>query len=173
METGAISVAVFPTETTGSGFFVLQTLTEMAIPTTITTAAAAGSSHLGSGRLGLGADLGCGVWGFGGSSLGTGGVAAFGADGFTGSGFGSGGAAVGACRGDSFVFGISMSGSILGFSGVVSCNRVVMSCGRFWGMMLMQKARTSNCACVSSGWQVRESSITRPTAEGGRTPVQQ
>ena len=48
-----------------------------------------------------------------------------------------------------------------------------MLLGRFSARMLMQYARTSNCACVSSGWQVRVSSTILSTAVGGRMPVQQ
>ena len=53
------------------------------------------------------------------------------------------------------------------------CSSAVMFLGRFSARMLMQYARTSNCACVSSGWQVRVSSTILSTAVGGRMPVQQ
>lgn len=76
-------------------------------------------------------------------------------------------------RGDSAIEN-SLSGSFF-FSDerVVICSSAVMLLGRFSARMLMQYARTSNCACVSSGWQVRVSSTILSTAVGGRMPVQQ
>ena len=151
-----------------------------------TTTAATGISHLGSGRFCWDGWEVVGALAAGFTAAGAGFAAAGwgGADG-VGVGYVGFGAAGAACTAASLGGAFTVStgwggvGTVRNGSACPPCGRTaicssaVMFLGRFSARMLMQYARTSNCACVSSGWQVRVSSTILSTAVGGRMPVQQ
>ena len=151
-----------------------------------TTTAATGISHLGNDRFCWDGWGDAGGWYAGFTAAGAGFAAAGwgGADG-VGVGYVGFGAAGAACTaaglGGAFTVSTGWGGvgTARGGSACPPCGRTaicssaVMFLGRFSARMLMQYARTSNCACVSRGWQVRVSSTILSTAVGGRMPVQQ
>ena len=151
-----------------------------------TTTAATGISHLGNDRFCWDGWGDAGGWYAGFTAIGAGlGAAGWGGADGVGVGYVGFGAAGAACTaaglGGAFTVstgwggvGTARGGSACPLCGRTAiCSSAVMFLGRFSARMLMQYARTSNCACVSSGWQVRVSSTILSTAVGGRMPVQQ